>query len=291
MLKIYLLCGLILAIALVSGCHSNAPQQTDSSITNETSTTTETPLPPPRENLPPTADVNFNGVTFTYNPQIFGEVKPEEVPESPLENETDKPDEVAPKHLLFTFNNPGQTESIIAVYPIEEYRRVWLPVEKNNTKSFDNDLNDVKNVIKNAAFRRNGEIPVLLFYDAHQTFNARVKQLSFQSGRGLFFLTQINQEYAFINNQQLTYIYQGISEDGKSYIFAEFPVIVSFLPENQEVSEFDGIKLPEQNDASLNKYKDYLSEITKRLENLPQNEFQPDLDSIEKIISTLQVKE
>ena len=49
-------------------------------------------------------EVSFEGITFRYDPHVFGDVKKEVVPESKLEDPTFKPDGVAPEHVLFEFD-------------------------------------------------------------------------------------------------------------------------------------------------------------------------------------------
>lgn len=67
--------------------------------------------------------VSFKGVSFDYDSQIFGEAVPEEVTEQILERETDKPDNVHPRHVRFTFRKRNRgTAYSVAVLPLEDYR-------------------------------------------------------------------------------------------------------------------------------------------------------------------------
>jgi len=238
--------------------------------------------------------VDFKGVSFSYNPQIFGAAEFEEVAEFPLENESDKPDNVAPRHLLLTLKKSNRREAVIAVYPIRDFRRVWKPVEKNTKYIFDDELENLRKVIKNTKFRRGGrEIPYLLYYDAHQTFNAKVKSFSFQSGKGIFFLSQINQDVMLVNNDRLTYYFQGITGDGKHFVLAEFPVKVSFLPDSWRAEEFEDYQIPAYfyaDKTNQKRYDQYISKITKRLENLPPDQYEPNLKRFEEIISSLKIE-
>src|ERR1044071_8608436 len=49
--------------------------------------------------------VEFENVSFTYDPCAFGEVKTEKIPAQSLQYATDKPDNVAPEHLHFEFES------------------------------------------------------------------------------------------------------------------------------------------------------------------------------------------
>lgn len=240
--------------------------------------------------------VNFKGVSFSYNPLVFGEVEAEELSQQPLENETDKPDSVYPQRIHFSFNNLKQDlESSISVFSLEDYRGMYA-VSTNATEMFDENLKDVRMILKNKSHRtiRDKEVPFLPYADATQVVKTRVKHFTFGSGTGFFFLTQYNQDINLINNKELVYIFQGISEDGKKYILARFSVSAPFLPDSIYEDKFEGYKTPERGfiktDQELRQFKNYISKITKRLENLPPDQFEPNLKYIEEIISSLKVE-
>ena len=74
---------------------------------------------------------------------------------------------------------------------------------------------------------------------------------------------------------------------------AIFSVTVPFLPENPYVNEFEGYRLPgyKEYEENAEKYTDYISKITRRLENLPKSEFEPNLTHFEELISSLKIEE
>ncbi|HXG83784.1 MAG TPA: hypothetical protein VNI84_07135 [Pyrinomonadaceae bacterium] len=235
---------------------------------------------------------NFKGVNFTYNPQIFGEVKSEEVAELPL-CENCKPDSVAPEHLLFTLEDSSSNRKTkIYIFPIEDYRRMYA-VSNEVTKAFDEELKGLKKTIKDKNFRIKNQIPFIPFWDGSQTFLSKVKNFSFQNGKGIFFLTQFDIEVSLINNGSLIYCFEGITSDEKYYILAVFPVKVPFLP-GKYTEESEGYKVPEkgfiETDAELKLYKKYVARIAKRLENLPPEKYEPNLNYFEEVISSLKIE-
>lgn len=244
--------------------------------------------------------VNFKGVSFNYNSQIFGEVEAEEIlKEMPMEDETEKPGWNFPKHIIFRFKNTNpENEAAIRILPIEDYRRMYA-VSKDNIEWLDKYLKDVQGTIKNKNYRtsRNKEVPFLPYMDASQLIKVKVKHSPFKGGKGFFFLTEYSQDYGdLVTNEALSYIFQGISDDGKYYVMAWFPVTVSFLPVNWEAAHkkgFEGYIFPDNYlaDKANNekRYNQYLAKISKRLENLPPKEFNPNLQEIEEIIASLKV--
>jgi hypothetical protein len=238
--------------------------------------------------------VNFKGVSLSYKAQVFGEVKAEEVPEHALQYQTDKPDGVEPQHVKFTFDsgNPNNVTSI-SVFPLQDFPRMYA-VNESSVKYVEKEIADLKKVLKDKNYRVDNQIPYLRFIDAHQAFHSKVKHFSFQNGKGILFLTQYDIERSLINNEGLTYIYQAITKDGKYYVLGNFSVSVSFLPKDFEPGEFEGYQLPEgrfiRTDEESTQYKNYISKMTKRLENLPPEQFQPNLKYIEELISSLKIE-
>jgi predicted small secreted protein len=292
MAKSLLIIGLIFASFTLQSCNSTTSRANEIQVSGEVVQYLN--AQPEQENAITKISggkVEYKGVSFKYNPQIFGEVEAKEVAEHPLQCDDCKPDGVAPQHILFTFKKEHPREFTLAVYPVDDFRSVWCPVEKYTTKIFDEDLKYLKETIKNPKFRRDGEIPFLTYYDAHQTFQAKAKTFPFRDGKGIFFLTQINQDFAnLVNNEELIYVYQGLSKDEKKYILAEFPVTVPFLP-NRDADEFEGYKLPVRYyEADEKQHRNYIAKMTKRLENLKPNEFKPNLKYFEEIISSLEIE-
>lgn len=242
-------------------------------------------------------NVSFKGVSFKYDPKIFGKVTAEDVPEWHLENETDKPDGVAPRHVKFTFDLCKTIycwEGSLEVYPINEFPQMYA-VNKQLVQATEKEIEALKKVLIDKNFRSEDQIPYIPFIDAGQDFQAKVRLSPFDKGKGIFFVTHINTEMARISNDHLRYIFEGLTDDGKYYVLAEVPVSVKFLPDVPP-REFEGdmdesIHDPyPYSDAHNKRYKDYVLSITTRLEKLHASEFRPDLKQLEKIIESLRIE-
>lgn len=253
----------------------------------------ESPKPQPRVEIPKHEIVNFEGVSFTYNPQVFGKVKSELVAEQFLENETDKPDGVEPRHRLFTFDlSMPYSDMTVAVYPIDDFPRMYA-VNKSSVEAAKKNTGNLRKVLKDKDFRVENQIPFLPFRDAHQTFQVKVNYFDFQNGKGILFLTFWDTEIEFPSNRQLRYTFEGITADGEYYVLGEMPISVAFLPENSS-DEFEGYKIPwnENFDAKtvFKQIDEANKKVAKRLETLPQNELNPNPKYFEEIISSLKVE-
>lgn len=285
--------NLFLASLALQSCNSVASQSSKPEVVKvpPTEVKQETPQPQ-KDEIPNQQKVEFKGVSFTYNSQIFGEVKTEEVAEYPLEVADFKPDGVEPQHRLFTFDlATGFSEMYLAIYPIDDFPRMYA-VNKSSVKFMEDEVRNLKKVLKDKNFRGENRIPFLRFYDASQAFQQKVKHYNFQGGRGILFLTFWDTEMSFPNNRQLRYIFEGLTNDEKYYVLAEMPVKVSFLPDEAS-EEYEGYKIPWgkfDDKAEMKRFAAVNEKISRRLENLPQNKFEPNLDQLEKIISSLKIE-
>lgn len=249
--------------------------------------------PTPQTLIATEKKVEFKGVNFTYNPQILGEVKSEEIADYPLEEETFKPDFVEPQHRLFTFDLPTEYSPMqIAVYSVNDFPGMYA-VNKSSVKMMEEEISNLKNVLKNKDFRDdNKQIAFLPFRDAEQSFQVKVKHFPFSGGQGILFLTFWNTEVELPSNRQLRFIFEGLTNDGKYYVLAEMPTKVDFLSD-ESAQEFEGYKIPWgklDDKLEMKHFADVIKKIGERLDELPQNKFQPNLNELEKIISTLKIE-
>jgi hypothetical protein len=241
---------------------------------------------------------SYNGVSFRYPVALASEVKYETKPEAVLVGETDKPDGVVPAHTAFTFKGSygSRHESSfftpeISIYPIQKYKQA-LAVSPAYVQSLERDMQSLKAILDARPASLEREVPFLPFgTDATQAFISHLKYIDFKNGRGLIFLTQFNIEPSLVNNQGLTYIFQGLTDDGLYYVSARFPVTLPFLPSGYQSKDFEKYSLSlfygSDQKSNQENYKLYLETIKRRLVNLPAKTFQPNLTSVDNLISSL----
>ena len=133
------------------------------------------------------------------------------------------------------------------------------------------------------------QMPFLPMWEASQAFFTRPQYINFKNGRGVFFLTQWNTETSKVTNDGLDYAFQGMTNDGQYYVYAEFAVTAPFLPNDNDsdVAAWNqkNYLLPQK----CKQYQDYLRPIVAKLRTLPANQFRPDLGLIEKLIVSMEV--
>jgi hypothetical protein len=250
-------------------------------------------------------EFSFENVSFVYDTSLFSDVKGETVSASLLEDPTHKPSNVYPNHINFVFKKPytgeqtsGEelySDSLIDVYPIEEYKKAYSFYGINLEREFG-DLKEI--TAKSSKFSPGSGKKQMLyipFVDEHQAFYSNVKVLQFQNGKGLLYLTQWQPDEHVINNTRLQYIFQGITNDNKYFVFMTFPVSVKGFPKDDDARYQD--KYERLNDTSeywsknyQNLYAKYALETAVKLDKMPPEDFTPNLNKIESLIRSLKIK-
>lgn len=243
-------------------------------------------------------ELSIKDVKFDYDKKVFSDVKSSIIPATPLENKDDKPDYVQSRnvHFQIAYRNLKKSPASISVYNINEYKNAFKlkpDYVQNLAKSFSHLQNTIENSGKIKSFGLE-ELPFVPFIDAHQEFHAKAKSLKFQNGKGLLFLTQINQDVSIINNENLVYIFQGITDDKRYFIYAEFPVSAEGLPAG-DADSFEDYQIPtdfygDNLEANQKANKEYRNKIALKLENLKDEKFMPRLSKIESLLTSIKIR-
>lgn len=234
-------------------------------------------LTPTPEGLTPSANVSFGGVHFYLDPSLAGSAKGETIPAA---NENDAPIwGLEPEHVQFSFTGYVLSgtfhEAKIYFYPIDDFiqlnpdvadtvaelRRVML--EKPTPSSIDN-------------------LPFLPLFPAAQYMQAQINYLDFKGGSGLRYLTQYGQDVYPVNNQNMFYTFQGLTDDNKYYISAIFPVSNPVLPDP------DTITLDQ---AFADNFLTYITETEKTLDAQDVSSFTPDLALLDELIASIEINQ
>lgn len=271
-------------------------------------------------NKPPNS-VSYKGVSFNFDPSLTSEVKPETIAAST----EGKPSDIWPEHVGFKFvgyppiKKLPETDPQIRVFSVAKFREAFQIATKEYTKSladpskaedwtedFDDEVRVLKSLLKTKPAKLNlarflarargmqgcgvTTMPFLPMWEACQAFVARPRYIKFRNGEGVLFLTQMDTETSRVTKQGLEYAFQGITNDGQSYVYAEFSVAAPFLPKGDEPEvEAWNVKnylLPHKSAQ----YQKYVRPIVAKLEALPADQFRPNLRLLEQLIESLEVQ-
>jgi len=169
----------------------------------------------------------------------------------------------------------------IIVYPKEEFSTV--------NEGAAQIITDMQNILANQSAPLPEVLPFLPLFNAGQVFHSNAQFLTFQNGSGLRYLTQFSQAPTPVNNHEIFYTFQGITNDGAFYVAAILPVNAAFLVENAEpetTTPADGIPFDWNNFDTL---PTYYSTVKQRLNATDANAFTPSLASLDQMIQSLSV--
>jgi len=126
-------------------------------------------------------------------------------------------------------------------------------------------------------------MPFMPLFNASQVMHVQVQYLDFKSGRGLRYVTEFDQAFVPINNNELIYTYQGLTSDGKYYVAAVLPVNHPDLPADGTVT---GNEPPE----FTSDFPAYIANTAKVLNLQAAITFTPDLTQLDAMMSSLEIK-
>lgn len=135
------------------------------------------------------------------------------------------------------------------------------------------------------------ELPFVPFFNAAQAFAADAKVIAFANGKGVRELTEYAQYPAPINNNELIYQFEGLTDDGKYYVIAILPATAPGLPVDAKpdaVVPAGGVSLPDLNSANPD-FPGYYSQVQHNLESLQPGAFTPGLDQLDALIGSMSI--
>lgn len=246
--------------ATFSALTASAPPTVEATQTSEQLTPDGTPVN--------TAEVSFlipNGIANDATTVTNTEV------EYPFVNPSNG---AMPQHVKLTLNlyalNETQFEPHIMIFRAAEYAQYT-----ENSASIINEMKSLQYV--------DGQpLPEKLGSD----FMAQIHAVNFKNGHGVRYLTQVFMNFQAVNNTELHYYYQGITEDGKYYVQAILPINAPFLATDGDPNgplPTDGI--PFNGDD----FSGYLNTVAQKLNSTDTFSFTPYLEHLDAMIESMQV--
>lgn len=218
-------------------------------------------------------EIIFEGIRFVYPNAIASGVDPA------IKAETEDMARVIPDHIEFTLNDYAWNGSMhtptVYIYSTDTYRSV---------DEYAGESIDELNTLIHDRPAAPETIPFLPMWNAGQVFTADVKYMDFQNGSGVRFLTMYAQAIYPVNNNGLFYTYQGLTNDGKWYVSAVFPVAQASLPATGE-------DIPGGDwQAFGDNFQAHLDDMSNLLNTASDESFTPHLTELDALIHSIQVK-
>ncbi len=196
--------------------------------------------------------------------------------------------EIAPAHIDITLHNYALQRTFlvaqIVVYHASEYAAA-NPRAAESMKRLQSILADPNKQYSNDV------LPYLPFFNAGQVFATQEKVVHFRGGSGFRTVTKYAQDVSPIDNSSLFYHFQGLSDDGSTYIIALLPTTAPFLAvDNNPDSPIPsgGIAFP-QNSAPGSSFETYFYQISDLLNKTPAAKFNPSLEVLDNLVQSISI--
>ncbi len=263
---------------------SVALQLTLAALENQQPTATEedliepaTSMPDPTDTLEP-PDVMYEGISFYIDQDVVRNVIPTIIQGQNM-GENAMPSNTYPTYIEFTLDDYAVSDHFhdpkIRVYPIEEYR-IISPYASDIIVNLEGTL------VNQPEGGLSSNLPFLPMFNAAQIFSAEVEYFNFQNGSGVRYLTMYGQAISPVDNMNLFYTYQGITNDRRYYISAVLPVINSGLPNDGSSQVEDWITFE-------NNWEDYITETLNWLEEQAPQNFYPNLEKLDLMMASFEI--
>ena len=217
-----------------------------------------------------------DGIRLYYHPQLVLDVEPpsESIPASSGSEMYDMP------HPAYVHFDLYIERAQVYIAPVHEYETAadFAPGIITDLYRLNDSINNFSDCVP--------ELPLDEFFRVcdHQQFNSNLSQLDFQNGSGVRFVSVYGiQDMAPVDNENLVYVFQGLTADGKYYIKAVVRLLHSQLPEIGE------IPADVYTAADISVVERYFENFEQLL-NQNEADYAPALDWIDAFLGSLRVE-
>jgi hypothetical protein len=255
------------------------PIPSDTPIVTEPPVVTEAPLateaPTSAGPVVPPANVTCHELSFYLDPALATNTTCEVIPaSSEMMN-------IHPQYTKLTLvDYPLQNKffpATISIFPVQAYSTLmpdYIP----------SGVTELQALIAGGQ-PGTSSLPFLPIFNAAQTFHSNYSLVPFLSGGGIRFLTLYAQYFAPVNNMDLFYTYQGLTNDGQYWVAAILPINHVILPETPDLPP--GGMTWDQFSAN---YDVYIADMVTQLETQAPDSFTPTLITLDALVSSISIQ-
>jgi hypothetical protein len=240
-------------------------------------------------------------ISLSYDSNMTSSVETGTVPAVPISNQTMFAEShPAYAHMLFMgfmngwkYDLPIYAENRVAqvmVFRISDFPGYG----DDSLQGFVNQSQKLTNILQNGVnadyctqphVDYESELPFLPWTNSKQSFCAKVKQVKFEGGKGLRYLTYYAQDPSPALESQIFFTFQGITDDGQFYISAFFPIQTGIFPTEPPAC-------PKYGDPTYNPFEEWTLTLTEQLNQLnaqPDDVLSPSLIVLDELIKSISI--
>ncbi|RPI84425.1 MAG: hypothetical protein EHM41_13455 [Chloroflexi bacterium] len=264
---IALICLSLLASACTTATPAASGVPSSTATTGVEPTTLPTQTPAPAEPTVPSAALDLNGLAQAAATLVLPAVQPG----------ADNPGAVAmpQRTLLWLYGYP------ITAHVREPQIFIFSVEDLSMYEAAARAAQDLQTLLQSQP--EGQTLPFLPLASDVQQMHTQVKTLEFKNGQGVRYLTQYGNGMSPINNQQVFYTFQGLTNDGQYYVAAVLPVYLTGLPSYPT----DTANLPLEFTSD---YPNYVASMVNQLNLLNASDYAPDLGKLDALVMSIEVK-
>ncbi|MCW1886888.1 hypothetical protein OKA04_19265 [Luteolibacter flavescens] len=194
-----------------------------------------------------------------------------------------------PKDLNRDPGDPGESPTApqILIHKADEWAAIFTDGVDGKDKSAETILKLREGM--DAAIKGEGKAVVPAFMDASLSFQCLRKRIDFEGGHGVRLLAQWTTEPELLRENQLHYLFLGLSDDDSCQIIATFPVTLPGLPEEYVTKAEHLGRSTERHEELGQNFEAYEKDAAAWLEQHAA-EINPGLETLDKMLETLVVR-
>jgi hypothetical protein len=232
-----------------------------------------------------TTEIEHNGISLSYDPALLGQASIQDVPATADQGMFDQP---TPAHTWIGFMPDGLQHDFANYWRFTRKPQIFI-FSPNDFGSFT--PTDERSRQWVAAFQQmlaerpsifDGEIPVLPLVNAAQMIRAHVQWLDFGSSTGIRFVTEYSQDNLPLINDQLMYVFFGLTGDGLHGVTAVFPLTNPYLPDADQ-------PLAGETPYSQELVDERIASLTSQVNNLVDSDFNPPLSQLDALVQSISI--
>ncbi len=242
----------------------------------------------------PYTEVKQSGISLRFRSNEFGAPSITQQPRlTAEENGTDIPIDVGPARMVISFADKRPVHILSkeqsAQLPPRSYIS-FVPLDDksvaNYAKSYPQvygTAKELRRVLKErpAEFKPGSQLPDLSSIDEEQEMHCKVRYIDLPSFSGIAFLAQYTQEENGdpVNNEELHFVFQGLTKDGRYYIDARFAITHPSLPKD----------VADTNNIPRDKDNQYLRKAERDLDAFPDESFEPSIVTLKQLLGSISI--
>jgi hypothetical protein len=226
--------------------------------------------------------ITFSGVSFTLTGDVASDAAGEVVPVV-LDDGEQPYWSVAPEHIEFAFENFASGPDSLSGNPVWAKLKVFPAIEYELITG--GSLASIRAAIETPDDEQLRKIiaPPL---NAGLIFTTEPKVIEFNGGKGIRYLAHFAQNFNPMADQDIIYIFGGLTDDDRTFVRAAFALNSTLVPDwnfylDEEAFDYD---------AFLIAYNgEYLPAAKFMFENAPASTFTPNLDALDAMMASFSV--